>query len=345
MKNPLLILSKNSLELVKRGFSKRMRIVVTRGETKFLISPSEFDDFEFNDGDQITVMPTSQASRLRRTPEGHVHIPTGDGRGIRVPEKMMLAPFKGFSVPVHLVALTGAGMESLDELGKGHLASYTKYLDINPGMSFLEIGSGIGRDAFQLIDYLSAKGRYLGIDVQRESIVWCERNITRKHPNIEFRHLNAFHELHNPLASKATMDFPLPSSDRSVDRIMLGSVLTHIFEDEIVHYLREFARVLKPDGLVWATFFLYSEAIAASSKAKSLTPYGLKFEHRYADGCYIDNTNYPTGAVAYTDEAMQRMIAKSGLRLVRPYLKGGWSGYHPPEEIADGQDVAILGLP
>jgi SAM-dependent methyltransferase len=181
--------------------------------------------------------------------------------------------------------------------------------------------------------------------VQRESIAWCQRNITRTHPNIEFFHLDAFHELHNPLASKTTMDFPLPLPDRSVDRITLGSVLTHIFEDEIVHYLREFARVLKPGGRVWATFFLYSEEIVASSRAKSLTPYGLKFQHRYADGCYIDNANYPTGAVAYTDDAMQRMIAKSGLRLLRPYLKGAWSGFYPPEAVEDGQDVAILALP
>jgi hypothetical protein len=47
------------------------------------------------------------------------------------------------------------------------------------------------------------------------------------------------------------------------------------------------------------------------------------------------------GAVAFTDEAMRRMIKASGLRLVRPYLKGRWSGLHDDPE--DGRDVAILG--
>jgi hypothetical protein len=86
---------------------------------------------------------------------------------------------------------------------------------------------------------------------------------------------------------------------------------------------------------------LYSDEIVAASRKNNLTAYGLRFEYKYADGCYVDNAQYPTGGVAYTDEAMQRMIKKAGLRLVRPYLKGQWSGYHPsPDD--DGQDVAIL---
>ncbi len=74
-------------------------------------------------------------------------------------------------MPEHLIALTGAGFETLDTIGKAHIATYTKHIGISPDMTFLEIGSGIGRDAFQLIDYLSPKGRYIGIDVQRESIL------------------------------------------------------------------------------------------------------------------------------------------------------------------------------
>lgn len=321
-----------------------LRIVITRDGKHITITPDKFDDFKFKQGDVLNVGPPRHAANLLRTPEQHFHIPTGDGRGIRVPPKMTFASFKGFLVPEHLIALTGAGFETLDSIGKAHIAGYAKHLGISPDMNFLEIGSGIGRDAFQLIDYLSPKGHYLGVDVQRESILWCQKNITREHPNVEFCHFNAFHELHNPLATKTTMDFRLPLADRSVDRIALGSVFTHIFEDEIIHYMREMARVLKPDGLVYATFFLYNDEVIAKSQAKSLTPYNLRFEHPYGNGCYINDANYPTGAVAYTDEAMQRMINASGLRLDRPYLKGAWSGYYLPEQSDDGQDVAILSI-
>ena len=144
-------------------------IVITRNEDKFVISPDQFDDFDFKHGDELSVTPPAEAAMLLRTPEQHIHVPLNGGYGIRVPPKMLFASFKGFSVPEHLVALTGAGMESLDSIGKSHIGNYAKHIGLGPDMTFLEVGSGIGRDAFQLIGYLNSNGRYIGIDVQRES--------------------------------------------------------------------------------------------------------------------------------------------------------------------------------
>lgn len=318
-----------------------LRIVVQRGSEQCALTPGLFDDFEFQHGDELQIVPGDKAARLIRTPEGDVHIRARDGRGIRVPRKMEFTSFRSYQMPEHLARLTGAGSETFERLGAAHIANYRKYVGLEAGMTFLEIGSGMGRDAFPLIDVLGPTGKYVGIDVQRESIVWCQKNISRDHPNFQFVHFNAAHELHNPLGAKTTLDYPLPAAERSIDRVAMQSVLTHIFEDEAVHYLREIARVLKADGLAYVTFLLYSEDIVAASRKNNLTAYGLRFEHKYADGCYVDNAQYPTGGVAYTDEAMQRMINKAGLRLVRPYLKGQWSGYHANAD-DDGQDVAIL---
>jgi SAM-dependent methyltransferase len=318
-----------------------LKIIVTRGAEGRELTVEKFDDFDFKNGDRLEIRPRRLAERLLKTPDGDWHIRAADGKGIRVPATMELAEFMGYRVPVHLARLTGAGVETFAELGKAHVANYKKYVGLAPGMSFLEIGSGMGRDAFQLIGELGPQGRYIGIDVQRESIVWCQKNITRDHPNFEFVHFDAIHELHNPYGAKTTMDFPLPAADRSIDRVALQSVLTHIFEDEVVHYLSEIARVLKPGGLAYVTFLLYSPEIVAASRKNRLTRYGLTFEHKYADGCYVDNAQFPTGGVAYTEEAMHRMIDRAGLKLVRPFLKGKWSGYHAqPDD--DGQDVAIL---
>ena len=319
-----------------------LHILVRRGAEQCVLTPGLFDEFEFRHGDELAVMPARTAARLIRTPEGDVHIRAADGRGIRVPKRMEFTSYRGYQMPEHLARLTGAGSETFEPLGAAHIANYRKYVGLRAGMSFLEIGSGMGRDAFHLLDVLGPSGRYVGIDVQRESIVWCQKNISRDHANFRFIHFNAVHELHNPLGMATTIEYPLPAADRSVDRVAMQSVLTHIFEDEVVHYLREISRVLKPDGLAYVTFLLYSEDIVAASRKNNLTAYGLRFEHKYADGCYVDNAQYPTGGVAYTDDAMRRMINKAGLRLVRPYLKGQWSGYHAqPDD--DGQDVAILG--
>jgi methyltransferase family protein len=48
------------------------------------------------------------------------------------------------------------------------------------------------------------------------------------------------------------MDFRLPVADGSVDRIILASVFTHLLPTEVLHYMREFRRALKPSGLVYA---------------------------------------------------------------------------------------------
>ncbi len=304
------------------------------------ISPDEFYEFQFETGDELSVVPASLAATLHRTPDGSIHVPTSDGNSLRMPPKMEMASFRDYKMPHHLVLLTGAGPETLDPIGKAHIERYQQYMGLDEDMTVLEIGCGIGRDAFQLFDIIGSDGCYIGMDVTRDSILWCQKNITVDHPNFEFHHFNIKHELYNPLGEKTSLDFSLPVEDHSVDRVFLGSVFTHLFEDEITHYMKEITRILKSDGMAYATFFLYSDELVESAKKTNLTPFGLRFEHPYGEGCYINDASYPTGAVAFTDEVMKRMIKNGGLKLEGDYLKGWWSGFH--EEADDGQEVAIL---
>ena len=312
--------------------------MVERGQGKLFIEPDAFDDFVFESGDRLNVTPSGSESA--RTPDQHIHLRKSDGMAIRIPPTVSYTTYRGYQIPDHLIVLTGAGGETLEPIGKAHVANYGKFMGLEPGTNFLEIGCGIGRDALQLIDVLGPNGHYIGVDVTRDSIIWCQKNITPTYPNFEFYHFDAEHELYNPLGTKTTMDFKLPVQETSIDRIALGSVFTHLFEEEIVHYMREIGRVLKDDGLAYATFFLYSEDTITASRKNNLTDFNLRFEHSYGDGCFVNDFSYPTGAVAYTDEAMRRMIDRAGLRLDRPYLKGWWSGLHATPD--DGQEVAIL---
>ena len=315
-----------------------IRVLVGRGREKLFIEPDAFDDFLFQSGDRLNVTPSG--SELARTPDQHVHLRKNDGMAIRIPPTVSYTTYRGYQIPDHLIVLTGAGGETLEPIGKAHIANYEKFMGLNAGAKFLEIGCGIGRDALQLLDLLGSNGQYIGIDVTRDLIVWCQKNITSAYPNFEFYHFDAEHELYNPLGTKTSMDFKLPVADGSIDRIALGSVFTHLFEEEIVHYMKEIRRVMKPDGRAYATFFLYSDETVAASRRNDLTSFNLRFEHTYGNGCFVNDLNYPTGAVAYTDEAMRRMIDLAGLRLERPYLKGWWSGLHAVPD--DGQEVAIL---
>jgi SAM-dependent methyltransferase len=319
-----------------------LRIRVTRVDESWEIAPELFDHFAFESGDELTILPEAAAAALLRTPDGCANIRTATGSAIRVPTRFDLFLFRGLRIPVYLIELTGAGADTLDHLGKAHMDNYRKFVGLSSGMSILDIGCGIGRDALQFLDILDSGGGYLGIDMTRDSIVWCRREISSRYPNFYFHHFDAANEVYNPLGRQSSSDFSIPAADKSIDRILLASVFTHLFEDEVQHYLNEFKRVLRLDGLIYASFFLYSEETLAAAKVSGKTPWKATFEHTLGRGFFANDPVYPRGAVAITDEAMRRMITESGLRLTRPYLKGWWSGLY--EHADDGQDVAIIGL-
>ncbi len=319
-----------------------LKIVVRRNAKDIVLSLDDLPEFSFQNEDEVSFEPTELAAQLHRTPDGNVNIASGDMR-VRVPQKIIISEHNGYRFPEHLVVLTGAGTATLDVFGRAHVENYKKFMGLAPNMTVLEIGCGIGRDAFQFMNILDERGHYVGIDVTWDSINWCKKNITPKYPNFEFHHFDAQHELYNPLGLKTSMDFRLPVADGSVDRICAGSVFTHLFEDEIVHYMKEIRRVLKPGGLAYTSLFLYSPETIAASRKNNVTHNNLMFEHPYGDGCYINDADYPTGAVAFTDESFQRMIRKAGVKLARPYLRGAWSGLHAEPD--DGQEVAILARP
>lgn len=320
---------------------RQFTIRVQRGVYHWTLTPEDFARFAFSDGDILQVRPDSEASKLPHI-WGNLCIPCADGSSIRVPPTYRIHRYKGFRIPSHLIALTGGPAEQLEETGAAHIANFQRHVGIEAGMRIVEVGCGIGRDAFQLFDILGASGDYIGIDVTPDSIRWCTDNITRRDRRFTFHHFDAFNELYNPFGRGTSMDFAMPVADGSVDRIILSSVFTHLLEDEILHYMKEFRRVLKPGGLVYASFFLHTAEALEAAKTKGNTAWVAKFDLPLGNGLFANDPDYPRGAVALTDEAARRLIATAGLRLDRPYLKGWWSGLH--ESAEDGQDVMILGV-
>jgi len=247
--------------------------------------------------------------------------------------------FMGYKIPVDLMLMTGGGPASFDAVSDFHIATLKKWIGLEANHTVLEIGCGIGRDAIPLTHILT-NGRYVGIDIIKRSIDWCTGNIAAKNPNFSFYHYDVADELHNGGGTTSTLDIVLPLADASVDRIFLFSVFTHLLQPEIEHYLREFRRVLKRDGLVYATTFVYNDDILKSARAVSLTPFDLRFEHEISPGCRINDPAHPLGAVAFTRDVWDEMVETCGMRYAKPFLNGGWSGFH--SDAADGQDVAIL---
>ena len=249
----------------------------------------------------------------------------------------------GYDIPVHLMNLTGGGSDTFEAISNSHIMTLQEHTPIQRGYSIIEIGCGIGRDAIPLTNIIGPDGQYLGVDIVKDSIDWCTANISARHPNFRFVHFDIADQLHNPHGSSQTTAFSIPATDRTVDRIILWSVFTHMTKGDIVHYLRESARVLKPSGKVFATWFVVSDEILAKARTVNLTPFNLRFEHQIDDGCFINDLQYPMGAVAYTREVLLSAIQSGGLALSGDILPGAWSGYWSKPK--GGQDATILTLP
>jgi SAM-dependent methyltransferase len=247
--------------------------------------------------------------------------------------------FDGYQIPIRLIELTGGGPQTFGLIAKGHMAQLAQYAPIGPTHNIVEIGCGIGRDALPLTGVLTT-GRYLGIDIARDSIEWCSGNITPKHPNFEFIHYDVQDQLHNPNGTTHTADIVLPIDDGSIDRVIAQSVLTHMTEADITHYLRQFKRIMRPGAIAFLTcFIVYPEILSAAQHHTERTPFHLTFEHNLSDGCFINDPNHPMGAVAYTPEALTRMMDRGGFYDFR-FARGNWSGALPIPSAA--QDALVL---
>jgi ubiquinone/menaquinone biosynthesis C-methylase UbiE len=253
--------------------------------------------------------------------------------------------YKGYDIPNDLMILTGAGSESWYETAMMHMRDYEQCCPIRPGHNVIEVGCGVGRDAMHLPDRLGADGTYLGLDVIPRSIQWCQDNISPRFPNFRFQLIDVHNKFYNPTGTLRASDVHLSANDASVDRILLQSVFTHMFEEDITAYLREFHRVLKPEGLVLATFFILDPRVGThATHMKEVRPHpyepsdDLTFTIDYGDGCSIQVLEPPEAAVAYTPEAVQRMLDSSRMELDQPIHNGSWSG-KPSDH---GQDIAVL---
>ncbi len=238
--------------------------------------------------------------------------------------------YRGFDIPVHLIMLTGGGPEVFEEIANIHIRRVNDLIGYRPDAFVIEIGCGIGKDAMALTGILGETGRYLGIDIIKMSIEWCQENITPKHPNFTFVHYDVKDELHNPLGTEDVSVCRIPVADGSVDIIILHSVFTHLLEDGISIYLREFSRVLKPEsGRVYASCFVVDEDIRPQILGSPRTEYSLEFAHPFGDGCWINALSCPLGAVAYSMDKIKQLVAAAGLEFDRPLVRGNWSGCFP----------------
>jgi SAM-dependent methyltransferase len=124
--------------------------------------------------------------------------------------------------------------------------------------SVFDFGCGCGRVARQLIQQDPQPSRYLGIDLHRGMIEWCRRNLAPVAPQFEFVYHDVRNLSFNPGDEKPEL-LPFPAEPESATFVNATSVFTHLTQAQAEYYLHEVARILRPDGVFQATWFLFDK--------------------------------------------------------------------------------------
>ncbi len=186
----------------------------------------------------------------------------------------------------------------------------------------LDVGSGIGRMAVPLTQYLHPdRGCYEGFDPVLEGVVWCATTITPAYPRFRFQKLDVAHPLYNPGGMVPGATLTLPYGAASFDFALMVSVATHLPADELTTYVREIARTLAPSGKLFLTaFVLDAAAIRAEGRDARL---GFA---REGDGpCWFANPQAPLAAVGFDDGFIDDVLRAAGFDIALKSL-GHWRG-------------------
>lgn len=219
--------------------------------------------------------------------------------------------------------------------GKHQLQLLVELVGLKPTNSVLDVGSGIGRTAVALTNYLNEDGKYEGFDVVEKGVKWCNEHIKKEHPNFNFQYIPLNNDLYNN-SKESAENFNFPYSDNQFDLVLLFSVFTHMRPSEIRNYLFEIQRVLKKGGKCLATFFVFNEqeeTFIAESNA-------FRFPFK-KNGFRLMDKNVECANIAFKDSNLFKVISESGLEITN-VVNGYWKNMNNKKDLADFQDIIVI---
>jgi SAM-dependent methyltransferase len=174
----------------------------------------------------------------------------------------------------------------------------------------LDFGCGCGRVARQLIQQRERPKRYLGIDLHRGMIEWCRQNLAPHAVGFEFVHHDVHNLGFNPAPGKPET-MPFPAADDAFTLVQAFSVFTHLTQAHASYYLGEAARVLRPDGMLHSTWFLFDKQ-------------DFPMMQDFQNALYINDAD-PTNAVIFDRDWLREEARAAGLTIcsvVPPPIRG-----------------------
>lgn len=201
------------------------------------------------------------------------------------------------------------------------LGDLIQRLGLQPTDHILDVGCNIGTVAYALVHYLHPSGRYEGFDMVKNLISWVQKEITTRKPNFNFYWHNIHHPLYNPAGTISAINFTFPYPDESFNCVCIPHLLTHLQSLEVIHYLDEIHRVLKPGGrCLLICFLINSESEQLIAKGKSSQQ--LIYETEYG---FTKNINLPEKGIGFRESLLLKWIDERGFNLLEKSY-GSWCG-------------------
>lgn len=215
-----------------------------------------------------------------------------------------------------------ADYRAFKQNGAEFLRYYVELCGLQPDDAILDVGAGIGRKTLPLTGYLSARGRYEGIEIVRDGVEWCRARITPRYPQFHFQQIDVYNRYYNPSGGQPASRYRFPFDDATFDVAVLGSVFTHLLPEDVENYLAQVARVLKPGGRCLITFFLLNqESLALIETGRST------LDLRHGEGAYrVVDPLVPERTIGYDERYVEQLYARCGLAIRRPIHYGSWCG-------------------
>lgn len=177
--------------------------------------------------------------------------------------------FKKFTVQKDYVVIDGSVIPSPDlrwcgpkfkadryylESAENEARRLVDHFGCKTGYKILDVGCGQGRLPIGLLRVLNDIN-YLGLDIDKKSVAWCNEHIGKEKNTYRFQHLNIYNERYNKKGRKLDEKFSFNLGDNEIDIIYLYSVFSHTTEQDMIIYLNEFHRILKKNGFIFFTTF------------------------------------------------------------------------------------------
>jgi SAM-dependent methyltransferase len=258
----------------------------------------------------------------------------GSGRGGAEDDEALLVSRTLMDAPLPPRSLRGQDDEAFIASGRSHVKWIAKLCGLEPHHAVLDIGSGAGRLALALAEFLDSEagGSYWGTDVNRARIEWCVENVTPRFPNVQFLHVDLHSPYFNPGGAVEPSEYKHPFEPGSFELVIFFSVFSNLLPDAVQMYARETARLLSPTGSAFLTAYVWTEEtpdeLAAGDPRFTFEHDAGQFRHHRED--------IPEWAVSYPEQYLRETFSKNGLKVTDLRL-GAWR-----REQSQAQDVLIV---